>query len=241
MGIEDRRIVITGAARDFGRTLAVRLADLGAELYLSSRDPAGARRTRDEIRARGHDRVHAFACDLSVPESIRDFAAGVRERTDRVDVVVNNGAGWLEGADIESASDEDIVSTITSGGAGTVLMVKHFMPLLSASPQPDIVTMVSTAALPNVDGCRGHGAFYAAKGAQAAFTGIMSRRLRAAGIRVISLYPPDFHNVDPLAEPGSVSREAKDMLTAESLVECIVFAISQPRDCFINSFVFESS
>jgi NAD(P)-dependent dehydrogenase (short-subunit alcohol dehydrogenase family) len=241
MGIEDCRIVITGAARDFGRTLAVRFAALGAELYISSRDPAGAQRTRDEILARdAAARIYAFACDLSSPASIRDFAARVRERTDHVDILVNNGAGWLEGADLDSADDQQIVDTITSGGAGTVLMVKHFLPLLTASTRPDIVTMVSTAALPHVDGCSGHNAFYAAKGAQAAFVGILSTRLRSAGIRVISMYPPDYRNIDPFGDPARVSRTDKDELTAESIVECVVFAVNQPRDCFIRTFEFET-
>ena len=241
MGIEDRRIVITGTARDFGRTLAIRLAALGAQLYISARDPAGARRTRDEILDRHPDAaVDAFACDLTSPESIRDFAAGVRERTDRVDILINNGAAWLEGADLDSADDQQIVDTITSGGAGTVLMVKHFLPLLSASSRPAIVTMVSAVALPRFEHAGAHGAFDAATGALAAFAGNLSTRLRSAGVRVISLYPPDFTNIDPLADPDRLLRTDKEELTSESLVECVVFAVNQPRDCFIRSFEFEA-
>lgn len=34
---DNHRVVITAAGRDFGRTLAIRLADLGAEVFLSAR------------------------------------------------------------------------------------------------------------------------------------------------------------------------------------------------------------
>lgn len=38
---------------------------------------------------------------------------------------------------------------------------------------------------------------------------------------------------------GERPRTAKDPLTAQSLVDCIFFALGQPRDCFIKSFRFE--
>ncbi|MFI9160763.1 hypothetical protein [Kitasatospora aureofaciens] len=91
-------------------------------------------------------------------------------------------------------------------------------------------------------GGRGHssGSFYAAKNAQAGFVDILSKRLRPRGVRVISLYPPDFDNPDPLAEDWETTpRHARAPLTAQSLVECVLFAVSQPRDCFIKAFHFE--
>ncbi|MFG2906703.1 SDR family oxidoreductase [Kitasatospora sp. NPDC048286] len=238
--LDNTRVVVTGAARDFGRTLAIRFAQLGAEVYLSARSLKAAQATRDEILALGHDKVHAFSCDLTDPASVREFAEQVGALTDRVDILLNNGAMWLEGFDLGTSTDEQIVATITSGGAGTVLMVKHFLPLLRASERPDIVNMVSVAASPRVDECSGSPAFYAAKGAQANVAEILSRRLRPEGVRVISLYPPDFENADPLGEDWeSTDRRAGAGLTSQSLLDCVLFAVSQPRDCFIRSFNFE--
>ncbi|MCX5149405.1 SDR family NAD(P)-dependent oxidoreductase [Streptomyces sp. NBC_00320] len=155
MTLERHRVVITAAGRDFGRTLALRFAARGAEVHLSARTLEAAERVREEILAQGHDadRVHAFACDLTDPASVREFAAAVAARTDRIDVLVNNGSRYQHGTDLLSASDADVVDTLASGATGTVL--------------------------------------------------------------------------------------AKDPLTAQSLVDCIFFALGQPRDCFIKSFRFE--
>lgn len=128
MRFDNHRVVVTAAGRDFGRTLAIQFADLGAEVFLSARSRAAAECVRDEIRDRGHHQVHAFACDLTDPASIRDFASGVALHTDRVDILVNNGSRYLEGTDILSASDADVVDTIASGATGTVLTVKNFLP-----------------------------------------------------------------------------------------------------------------
>jgi NAD(P)-dependent dehydrogenase (short-subunit alcohol dehydrogenase family) len=130
MRFDNHRVVITAAGRDFGRTLAIRLADLGAEVFLSARNLAAAERVRDEIRDRGQHQVHAFSCNLTDPASIRDFAADVARHTDRVDVLINNGSRYLEGPDLQSASGADVVDTIASGATGTVLTVKNFLPLL---------------------------------------------------------------------------------------------------------------
>ncbi|MEW2489055.1 SDR family oxidoreductase [Streptomyces sp. NPDC048411] len=240
MGLDNHRVVITAAGRDFGRTLAIQVAELGAEVFLSARSLAAAERVRDEIRDRGHQQVHAFACDLTSPASIRDFASSVARLTDRVDLLVNNGSRYLNGPDLLSASDADVVDTIASGATGTVLTVKNFLPLLLNSDKPDVVTMVSACGTSGHQRSDAHDAFYAAKSAQAGFTEILSKRLRPQGVRAISLYPPDFDNADPLSEEWETTpREAKDALTAHSLVECILFAVAQPRDCFIKAFHFE--
>ncbi|MFG2526503.1 SDR family oxidoreductase [Streptomyces sp. NPDC048516] len=240
MRLDNHRIVVTAAGRDFGRTLAIHLADLGAEVFLSAREHAAAQRVRDEIRDRGHQQVHAFACDLTDPASIRDLASSVAEHTDHVDVLINNGSRYLEGPDLLTATDADVVDTLASGATGTVLTTKSFLPLLLNSDKPDVVTMVSACGTPGHHRSDAHDAFYAAKSAQAGFTEILSKRLRPQGVRVISLYPPDFDNADPLSEEWETTpREAKDALTAHSLVECILFAITQPRDCFIKAFHFE--
>lgn len=240
MKLDNYRIVITAAGRDFGRSLAIRLADLGAEIFLSTRSLAAAERVRDEIHDRGHQRVHALACDLTNPASISDFASSVARHTDRVDILINNGSRYLDGPDLQSASDADIIDTISSGATGTVLTVKHFLPLLLNSDKPDVVTMVSACGTAGHHRSDAHDAFYAAKSAQAGFTEILSKRLRPQGVRVISLYPPDFDNADPLSEEWETTpRESKDALTGQSLVDCILFAVAQPRDCFIKAFHFE--
>lgn len=242
MRFDNHRVVVTAAGRDFGRTLAIRFAELGAEVLLSARSLAAAERVRDEIRDRGHQRVHAYACDLTDPASIRDFASGVAQRVDRVDILINNGSRYLDGPDLRSVSDDDVVDTIASGATGTILAVKHFLPLLLSSEKPDVVTMVSACGTAGHHRSDAHDAFYAAKSAQAGFTEILSRRLRPQGVRVISLYPPDFDNSDPLSPDWtSTPREATNALTAQSLVECILFAVAQPRDCFIKSFHFEQA
>ncbi|MER8236467.1 SDR family oxidoreductase [Streptomyces sp. NPDC101490] len=240
MDLTGRTIVVTGAGRGFGRALALKAGRSGARVFVSARSLSAARTVADAVEADSGAKTDAFACDLADPASIRAFAEGITAHTDRVDVLINNGARYLVGPDLWDADDDAITDTIASGGTGTVLTVKHFLPLLRASGGADVVNLVSSAAEARSHRSEAHPAFYAAKAAQAGFADILSHRLRPEGIRVISLYPPDFTDGDPLDPTWDhASRTVDDPLTAQSVLDCTLFAISQPRDCFIRSFHFE--
>ncbi|WP_425839074.1 SDR family oxidoreductase [Streptomyces fractus] len=89
--LDGRAAVVTGASRGIGLAIAEELADCGARLCVTARDPHGVREAVAALRARGADAV-------GVPGSVADPAHlwEVTERAmaefGRVDVVVNNAA-----------------------------------------------------------------------------------------------------------------------------------------------------
>ncbi|WP_433164757.1 SDR family NAD(P)-dependent oxidoreductase [Kribbella sp. CA-247076] len=213
-------VLVTGAGRDTGRRLACAFAARGAHVLATARTLAAAQETVDLIHAAGGSATPAVL-DLADPDSIE------RLRVDRLDVLVNSGARYLAGA----PTPADVVDTIAGGATGTVLLTERLLPLLRASTRPDIVNLISAAGQTGHHRSDAHPAFYAAKHAQAGYAEILSERLRPEGIRVISLFPPDFVQDGP--------RETGADLTAQSVVDCVLFAVGQPRDCFIRAFYFE--
>ena len=233
MNLDGLRVAVTGAARDTGRLLAEAFAERGAQIFLSARDLAAAEHVADAITRRGPGRADAFHCDLAEPTSVRAFATAVADRTSHLDVLINNGAPYIEGDDLEDASDETIASVMAAGGTGAVLLTRHLLPLLRASSRPDIVNLISACGEVGHRRSGAHPAFYAAKHAHAGLAEILSHRLRPEGIRVISLFPPDFVQDGP--------RQVHSDLTARSVIDCVLFAVGQPRDCFIREFRFEQA
>ncbi|MFI7026233.1 SDR family NAD(P)-dependent oxidoreductase [Micromonospora sp. NPDC049900] len=231
MDLDGLRVALTGAARGTGRLLAEAFAARGAQVFLSARDLAAAQRVAEAINRRGAGRADAFPCDLAAPDSVRGFAAALADRTSHLDVLVNNGAPYIHGDDLADVADDMIESVMAAGGTGTALLTKHLLPLLRASTRPDVVNMISACGEVGHHRSGAHPAFYAAKHAHAGLAEILSHRLRPEGIRVISLFPPDFVQDGP--------RQADSDLTARSVVDCVLFAVAQPRDCFIREFRFE--
>lgn len=213
-------VLVTGAGRDTGRKLALAFAARGDHVLATARTRAAAEETVALIEAAGGHATPA-ALDLTDAGSIE------RLPVDRLDILVNSGARYLEG-DVAPA---DIADTIAGTATGTILLTERLLPLLRESERPDIVNLISAAGESGQHRSDAHAAFYAAKHAQAGYAEILSERLRPEGIRVISLFPPDFVQDGP--------RTADSDLTAQSVVDCVLFAVGQPRDCFIRALHFQ--
>jgi NAD(P)-dependent dehydrogenase (short-subunit alcohol dehydrogenase family) len=90
--LEGRKILITGGGSGLGRSMALRFAELGADLFLVARREQPLEETVEAIRAKGARAAYRTA-------DIRDFAAveraiaAAREEFGGVDTLVNNAAG----------------------------------------------------------------------------------------------------------------------------------------------------
>ncbi|NUR51868.1 MAG: SDR family oxidoreductase [Hamadaea sp.] len=227
MRFEGIRVVVTGGGRGLGLRLAGEFARRGAHVFVSARDEAAAKEAVRAIEWESAGTASAYACDLARPASVAEFAQAVADQTEHVDVLINNGAAYLEGP----ADDDLVADTVQGAVTGTILLTEKLLPLLRRSARPDVVNIVSSAGEPGNHRSTAHPAFYAAKHAQAGYADILSHRLRPEGIRVISLFPPDFVQDGP--------RTAGSPLTAASVADCVLFAVGQPRDCFLREFRFE--
>ena len=103
-----------------------------------------------------------------------------------VDVLINNGAPWLEGS-LSETTDSEISNTVAAAVTGTILITKGLLPGIRRSPAADIVTIVSTAGYLGW-GVRGASvAFHAAKHGQSGFSDRLRHELKAEGIRVSAI------------------------------------------------------
>ena len=87
-----RVVLITGGGTGLGRSMALRLAGLGAKTFLVARREEPLRSTTEEIRAAGG--ACAFAtCDVRDPAAVEAAVAAAEKEFGRVDTLINNAAG----------------------------------------------------------------------------------------------------------------------------------------------------
>ncbi len=87
-----RVVLITGGGTGLGRSMALRLAQLGARMFLLGRREEPLRETAEKIRAAGG--ACGFACgDVRDPAAVESAVAAAEKQFGRVDTLVNNAAG----------------------------------------------------------------------------------------------------------------------------------------------------
>jgi len=92
MGFKGKKAIVTGANRSIGRTIAVSLAEQGADVVISYRsDERGAKDTVAEIKKHGR-KAASFYTDFSKTENVAAFASKALEFLGQIDILVNNAA-----------------------------------------------------------------------------------------------------------------------------------------------------
>lgn len=143
--LDGKAALVTGAAKRIGRSLALALAEAGADVAITYNSSRGeAEETVEALR--GHKvRAVALQCDVRIPESVRDAVdASVRE-FGRLDLLVNN-AGFFETAPLEAIGIEQWDRMFAINTRGPFLMAQAAHPHLRAS-QGRIVNIGSLGGL----------------------------------------------------------------------------------------------
>jgi pteridine reductase len=95
MGLRGRWALVTGSAKRVGRSIALALAERGANVVVHYK--ASATEAASTVRALEELGVRAFAlgADLSRTEEVLGLAREAEERSGGVDVLVNNASNYL--------------------------------------------------------------------------------------------------------------------------------------------------
>lgn len=87
--LDGRRILVTGASRGIGRTLAEGLAGAGAHVALGARSTEDLAAVAASIRSQG-GRAEVLAMDVGTVDGCRDGVAAAVQRLGGLDALVNN-------------------------------------------------------------------------------------------------------------------------------------------------------
>jgi 3-oxoacyl-[acyl-carrier protein] reductase len=138
--LEGRVALVTGAAKNIGRAIALELAAAGAHIAILTRTAAqAADAVAAEARARGVS-AEAYIADVVDESAMRRVAAEIGKRFGRLDVLVNNAALRTEVPFAEISLEEwRRVLAVTLDGA--FLCARETLPLLIASDAGAIVNI----------------------------------------------------------------------------------------------------
>ena len=189
--------MVTGASDGIGYVAACELAQKGASVIIvgrnASKTHAAAMRIIDRTK---NDDVSYFVADLSSQRDVRRLAQQVKERTQRLDVLLNNaGAIFLS----KQTSIDGLEMTFALNHMGYFLLTNLLLELLTQSAPSRIINVSSSShgspgrfllqELPKPGSNRGYRAYGRSKLCNILFTYELARRLEGTGITVNALHP----------------------------------------------------
>ncbi len=184
MNLSGKHILLTGASRGIGFSLAKVLAKKGAHLHLVSRSFSND--TKKSLSDLGAASVELLNADLGQISSVDGLISDLQARGVQVDVLINN-AGQLTGGLLEEQSLEDIQSMLAVNVNAVIRLTRHILPQMLARKSGRIVNNASVSGKMFFP-CAS--TYAASKAAVVAFTESMKQELRNTGVSTLLMITP---------------------------------------------------
>jgi len=143
VGVEGKRVLVTGASSGIGAALAVGFAEAGATVGICARRGAELAETLARCRDAAPD-SQMWAIDLADLDELDEFAATVVDELDGLDVLVNN-AGIPKRRDVRELTFAEVEAVMRINYLSPIRLTLALLPELIAR-QGHIVNVSSVAA-----------------------------------------------------------------------------------------------
>lgn len=130
--LDNKCAIIAGGSGDIGRAIAMRLAELGANISIAGRTQAKVDAIADRIRSATGRSVLAGSYDLRKPEAPEEFVQRTVDEFGRLDIVITC-AGDFNRGDVTSVPRSDWEDGFALMFHGAVGVVSELWPHLKAN------------------------------------------------------------------------------------------------------------
>lgn len=231
ISLQGKCAIVTGGGRGIGRSIALRLAELGADVAAVDLLEAEALETARQVKALGRKST-GIVCDVSRPDDVESMFQGVVESLGGAHVLVNN-AGITRDGLIVRMSDEDWASVIAVNLTGTFnccrVASKHFM-------KQRYGRIVSISSVVGLMGNAGQANYCASKAGIIGLTKSLAKELASRGVTANAI-APGFIETEMT---GAISEKARTTLlsmiplgrpgSVEDVANLVAFLVSGSAD-----------
>ena len=217
ISLAGKRAFVTAGGDGMGRTTAMTMDRLGAEVFTCDIDPSGLATLPDSITSWECDVTDSDALDAIFDEVLPDG----------LDILVNNAGVGGPTKNVEDVTNEEWALTMGVGIDSQFYCVRRVAPVFKRKQSGVIINMVSAAG---ILGYPGRSPYVAAKWAVAGFTETLAMELGPHNIRVNGVVPG---NVNGQRMENVINAHA----AAESLEPDQVrrmYAIGTSMQCYVD-------
>lgn len=182
---ENKIVLVTGAGRGIGASIAKRFASEGAEVIVNySGNDEAAQKTVDEMTATG-GQAQKYKCSVNDSESVKVMIDEIIKEFGRIDILVNN-AGITKDGLMLRMTDEDFDRVIDVNLKGTFNCTKYVSKYMLKQKSGKIINISSVVGL---SGNAGQVNYSASKAGIIGITKSAAKELSSRGITVNAVAP----------------------------------------------------
>jgi NAD(P)-dependent dehydrogenase (short-subunit alcohol dehydrogenase family) len=178
-------VLITGALTGIGRAAALAFAKQGNRIVVSGRKQDAGEALVAEIRTLNVEAEFVRA-DVRNEGDVRHLVDRTIERFGRLDVAVNNAGTEGQPGSVVDQTAESYAATFDTNVLGTLLSLKHELPVMTAQGSGSIVNISSTYGH---EGAKGASVYAGSKHAVEGITKSAALEAAASGVRVNAVAP----------------------------------------------------
>jgi len=141
MRLEDKKAIVTGAGQGIGRSIALKLAQEGADIVIAEWNPETGNETKKEVEALGGKALF-MKVDVANRIEVQNMVAEILKAWERIDILVNN-AGFDRGATLLKVKEEDWDAVLGVHLKGTMNCIQAVAPHMIERRYGKIVNMSS--------------------------------------------------------------------------------------------------
>ena len=160
--LENKTALITGSSRGIGRAIALRMAEAGARVIISSRKATACEQVVDEIITAGGNAI-SMPCNVSDLSAIEEMVDKIQSELGSVDILVGNAAANPHYGPIVDIDESRFDKIIDTNVKSNLWLCKHLLPGMAANQDGVIIFVTSIAGLQGTDDIAAYGLSKAAE------------------------------------------------------------------------------
>jgi NAD(P)-dependent dehydrogenase (short-subunit alcohol dehydrogenase family) len=186
LSLKGKTAIVTGGGQGLGKSMAIALAQAGADVVIYARHIETALETRHLIEAEGV-KCTVIQGDIRVEEDVQALVKQVLDEYGRMDVLINNAGIW-RGDDAEKVTTEDWREVIDVNLTGQFIMSREVGKVMIEQGKGSIINVASMSGM-IVNTPQNQCAYNASKGGLIMLTKSMAAEWARKGVRVNALCP----------------------------------------------------
>lgn len=179
--------IVTGSSRGIGKAIALRMAQSGAKVVISSRKADACEQTANEINALcGETQAIVVPANISDKESLQRLVKTTLEQLGHIDILVCNAASNPYYGPMSGISDEQFTKILTNNIIANHWLISMVAPQMQERRSGSVILISSIGGLKGSDKI---GAYNISKAADMQLARNMAVELGTSNIRVNTIAP----------------------------------------------------